>query len=93
MHDPENEISDPLKGKRVSFVGRLASMARRDAARLVRQHGAVVVDQTDASIHLVVVGEADLPLPAPTELEELFDLDYYLKHVGTIFSQVFGEGD
>jgi adenylosuccinate lyase len=27
------------------------------------------------------------------QLEELFDLNYYLKHVDTIFSQVFGPGD
>ena len=27
------------------------------------------------------------------ELEGLFDLNYYLKHVGTIFTQVFGGGD
>ena len=25
------------------------------------------------------------------ELEKLFDLNYFLKHVDTIFSQVFGE--
>jgi adenylosuccinate lyase len=29
----------------------------------------------------------------PEQLEELFDLDYYLKHVDTIFSQVFGTED
>ena len=29
----------------------------------------------------------------PDQLEELFDLNYYLKHVDTIFSQVFGGGD
>ena len=29
----------------------------------------------------------------PDQLEELFDLNYYLKHVDTIFSQVFGAED
>jgi adenylosuccinate lyase len=29
----------------------------------------------------------------PAELETLFDLDYHLKHVDTIFARVFGEGD
>jgi len=28
----------------------------------------------------------------PAELEKLFDLDYHLKHVDTIFARVFGEG-
>jgi adenylosuccinate lyase len=27
------------------------------------------------------------------ELDELFDLAYYLKHVGTIFARVFGKDD
>jgi adenylosuccinate lyase len=29
----------------------------------------------------------------PAELETLFDLDYHLKHVDTIFARVFGEGE
>ncbi|HEY1637622.1 MAG TPA: hypothetical protein VGF62_03785, partial [Rhizomicrobium sp.] len=29
----------------------------------------------------------------PADLETLFDLDYHLKHVDTIFARVFGEGE
>ena len=51
------------QGKRVALVGRLASMPRREAAQLLRSHGAVVLERPDATAHLVVVGEEDLPLP------------------------------
>ncbi len=29
---------------------------------------------------------------SPAQLEALFDLDYHLKHVDTIFARVFGRG-
>ena len=73
MSSANDETSEILKGQRVAFVGRLASMARREAAGLVRRHGAVVVERPDPSVHLVVVGEAELPVPAAGELDELFD--------------------
>jgi len=62
-----------LEGKRVAFVGKLASMARRDAAQLARQHGATVLEKPDASAHLIVVGENELPLPEVNGQEDWFD--------------------
>ena len=38
-----------LQDQRIAFVGKLASMARREAAQLVRQHGATVLEKPDAS--------------------------------------------
>jgi len=67
------ETSETLAGKRVAFVGKLASMSRRDAARLARRHGAVVVEKPDPSVHLVVVGEEGLPLVGTADADELFD--------------------
>ena len=55
-----------LQNKRLAFVGKLASMAKRDAAQLVRQHGATVLDAPDATAHLIVVGEDAFP---PAEIE------------------------
>ncbi len=52
-----------LQDQRIAFVGKLASMAKRDAAQLVRQHGATVLEQPDASAHLIVVGEEAFPPP------------------------------
>lgn len=62
-----------LDGKRVAFVGKLASMARRDAAQLAREQGAVVLDKPDASAHIVVVGENEIPLPEVNGQEDWFD--------------------
>lgn len=68
-----NQTPQKLEGSRVVFVGKLASMSRREAGALVRRHGAVVVQQPDPSVHLVVVGEKELPLPEAEELDRLFD--------------------
>jgi tetratricopeptide (TPR) repeat protein len=73
---PPAEPADPprlLEGKRIALVGRLASMNRREAAQLLRSHGATVVEPPDASVHLIVVGEQSLPLPENGELEDLFE--------------------
>ena len=66
-------MSEILKQKRVALVGKLASMSKREAAGLVRRHGAVVVQQPDPSVDLVVVGETGLPLSDTGELDDLFD--------------------
>jgi tetratricopeptide (TPR) repeat protein len=66
-------LSEALQGTRIAFVGKLASMSKRDAARLVRRHGAVVVDPPDASVELLVVGEEGLPFSETADAEELFD--------------------
>ncbi len=62
-----------LSGTRVAFVGKLASMARREAAQLVREHGGVVLEKPDASAHWIVVGEHEIPLPAAEGQEDWFD--------------------
>ena len=69
----DHDTSGILGGKRVAFVGRLASMTRREASQLARQHGAVVLEKPDASAHLVVVGEEGLPLPEIDVVEDWFD--------------------
>ena len=73
MDKRHGEASRVLEGKRVAFVGRLASMARRDAAQLVREHGATVVDQADPTVHLAVVGEEELPFSSAAGPDEWFD--------------------
>ncbi len=68
-----NQTSETLRGKRVALVGRLASMPKREAAGLLRQHGAIVVDRPGPSLDLVVLGEHSLPLPDGNELDDLLD--------------------
>jgi tetratricopeptide (TPR) repeat protein len=62
-----------LDGKRLAFAGKLASMAKRDAAQLARRHGAVVVEKPDASTDLIVVGEEELVVPGAEGLEQWLD--------------------
>ena len=51
--------SELLQGIRVAFIGRLASMGRREAAQLLRSYGAVVVERPDPSVQWIVVGEQE----------------------------------
>ncbi len=62
-----------LSDKRVCFVGRLASMSKRDAARLARDHGATVSEKPSAKVDLIVVGEEGLPLVEDALLDDLLD--------------------
>ena len=68
-----DEASQVLQGSRLAFVGKLASMPRREAAEMVRRHGGVVVGRPDPSVQVVVIGDQGLPLPDADDLDELFD--------------------
>jgi tetratricopeptide (TPR) repeat protein len=68
-----DDVSAVLHDQCLAFVGKLASMARREAAQLVRQHGAVVLEKPDASVQLIVVGEEQFPLAEMGEADEWFD--------------------
>ena len=71
--------SAPLAGAKVAFVGRLAGMAKRDAAKLARQQGATVLDSPDASATILVVGEDGLPVrsDAGGELDEIWPAEVH----------------
>jgi Tfp pilus assembly protein PilF/DNA-binding transcriptional MerR regulator len=73
-----NIVNDPsssglLAGKTVAFVGRLASMPRRDAAQLVRQHGGTVVERPGPEVSVAVVGERGLPIATDGSSDDWFD--------------------
>jgi len=70
-----DEAAKTLEGVRIAFVGKLASMSKREAARLEREQGAVVAERPDASVDLVVVGEEGLPLGDAVDPDELFDAE------------------
>ena len=67
------EPPDVLHGKTVAFLGKLASMSRREAAQLVRQHGGAVLDAPAATADVIVVGEQDLPFPLGASREATID--------------------
>jgi tetratricopeptide (TPR) repeat protein len=72
MTNPD-ETYGILQNKRLAFVGKLASMSRREAGQLARRHGATILDRPDALTHLVVVGEDELPLSDDEGPEKWFD--------------------
>src|SRR5205085_3839269 len=68
------ETSPSLSGARVAFVGRLAGLAKRDAAKLARQQGATVLDAPDASATVIVIGGDDLPVRYEADNRDLGEL-------------------
>jgi tetratricopeptide (TPR) repeat protein len=62
-----------LQNRRVAFLGKLASMSRRDAGQLLKSHGAAVLDGPDATVDLLVVGEEELPLPVGDDFDNWLD--------------------
>jgi tetratricopeptide (TPR) repeat protein len=65
---------DTLRGKRLWFAGKLASMSKRDASALVREHGAVVAEGLESLVDVIVVGEDGLPLALGSGQDEWFDM-------------------
>ncbi len=61
-----------LRGKRVALAGRLASMSKREAAQLLRSHGATVLEKASASVDLLLIGE-EFPWTDGAEADEWFD--------------------
>jgi adenylosuccinate lyase len=66
---------------------------RDEAYRLTQRHAMAAWNEGDSFKDRLAADPDIMANLSEEELEELFDLNYYLKHVGTIFSQVFGEGD
>jgi len=59
-----------LDGLRICFVGKLGGVSRREAHRLVRQHGGTPVDRVDLSVHWIVLGAEELPLSSAELLDD-----------------------
>lgn len=57
---------EKLAGYQVAFVGQLAGVSRREARKIVRDHGGDPHDQLNAAVNLIVVGANELPM-ADTE--------------------------
>ena len=64
---------------------------REKAYRLIQKHAMVVWDSGEDFKDLLLNDPEILEHLSKNELGSLFELNYYLKHVDTIFTQVFGE--
>jgi adenylosuccinate lyase len=81
-----------IHSQRVLLALTQAGLSREDAYPLV-QRNAMKVWESDGQLSLLDLLQADSDVArhlSAAQLEALFDLDYHLKHVDTIFDRVFG---
>jgi adenylosuccinate lyase len=81
-----------VHSQRVMLALTQAGLSREDAYALV-QRNAMKVWESDGELSLLDLLKADPDVSkhmSAEQLKELFDLDFHLKHVDTIFSRVFG---
>jgi adenylosuccinate lyase len=81
-----------IHSQRVLLALTQAGLSREESYALV-QRNAMKVWESDGQLSLLDLLKADPDVSThipPTELEQLFNLDYHLKHVDTIFDRVFG---
>lgn len=68
-----SQDDDSLAGRRVVFVGKLVSMSRREAERLVRDRGGRVMDRVGEDVDLIVVSDETGDLARFVANRDLFD--------------------
>jgi adenylosuccinate lyase len=79
-----------VHSQRVLLALTQAGVGREDSYRLV-QRNAMRAWNGDGTLLDLLKADKDVTAKVPpAELEKLFDLDYHLKHVDTIFKRVFG---
>jgi adenylosuccinate lyase len=79
-----------VHSQRVLLALTQAGMGREEAYRLVQTH-AMRAWAGEATLFDLLKSDPEVTrYIKPQELEKLFDLDYHLKHVDTIFARVFG---
>ncbi|MCA9102279.1 MAG: MerR family transcriptional regulator, partial [Planctomycetales bacterium] len=74
--DVDADGGTTLAGLRIVVLGRLASMSRRDATRLVRSHGGKIVSSDTApgdGVDWLVLGEETFPNPALAGADDSLD--------------------
>ncbi|OYW15265.1 MAG: adenylosuccinate lyase [Sphingomonadales bacterium 32-65-25] len=87
-----NRMGGLIHSQRILLALTQAGLTRDDSYRLV-QRNAMKVWESDGALSLLDLLKADADVTARlsnAELESLFDLGYHFKHVGTIFTRVFG---
>jgi len=81
-----------VHSQRVLLALTQAGLSREESYALV-QRNAMQVWESDGQLSLLELLKADPDVSArlsADQLNQLFDMDYHLKHVGTIFERVFG---
>ena len=82
-----------VHSQRVMLALTQAGVSREEAYTLV-QRNAMRAWNGEGDLLSLLKADAEVTRALPaSQLEQLFDLGYHLKHVDTIFARVFGEGD
>ena len=79
-----------VHSQRVLLALTQAGSAREDAYRLVQRNAMRAWNGEGALLDLLKADKDVVAKVPVAELEKLFDLEYHLKHVDTIFTRVFG---
>jgi tetratricopeptide (TPR) repeat protein len=79
-----------IAGRRVLLVGKLASMSRREAERIIREHGGALVEQRGGQADLVVTSDDSANLSRIASNEGLVD-DEFQARVANGDIEVIGE--
>lgn len=86
-----DKLGGLIHSQRVLLALTQAGVSREDAYRLVQRNAMPVWRGEGVFLDLLKADEEVRDALSETELENLFDLGYHLKHVDTIFARVFGE--
>ena len=60
----------PIANRRVTFVGKLGGVNRKEAKAIVRRLGGMMLDRIDRTADLIVIGADVIPVDEPDELLE-----------------------
>lgn len=82
----------PLAGERVAFVGRLASVSRDEAKRLVEAAGGRICGRRRSAATLIVIGQGSWPVSRSGGLPRRLALAESLRRSGS-FARVLREAD
>ena len=80
-----------IHSQRVLLALTQGGVSREDAYALVQRNAMPVWRGEGDFLALLKADPQVAHALTPERLDELFDLDYHLKHVDTIFARVFGE--
>ncbi len=81
-----------VHSQRVMLALTQKKVSREDAYQIVQRNAMKAWKENGDFLALLKADPAVTKSLKPAELEALFDLDYHLKHVDTIFRRVFGTG-
>ena len=91
MRENLDSLGGLIHSQRVLLALTQAGLSREESYELV-QRNVMKVWEEGADFRQVLARDADVAKLLPhRDLDALFDLDYHLKHVDTIFARVFGQ--